>query len=441
MWLDRSLAFTVDVLPFRSVLATTASAQIGTQMASDPTELRYAGIDTHKDNHVGAVIDGLGRLIATAEFVTTVKGYAALYEWLTNNGPVEVVGIEGTGSYGAGIAAMLSDHSVPVAEVNRPDRQLRRRHGKTDTVDAEAAARSVLSGLATGAAKSHDGIVESIRLHRLTLTTLRKSRTAVINTLRSVLITTPAALRDELEPLPAAKLFARCARFRVDPAPSADPGQAAKQALRTLARQIAALDAQLDQLRAGLTVLAETANPGLMSARGVGVDSASALLVTAGDNPERMHSESAFASLCGASPIEASSGRTIRHRLNRGGDRQANSALWRIAMIRLTIDPRTQAYASRRRAEGKTDREILRCLKRHIAREIYGLLARPRPVLAVHDLRPARLGLGLPMQAAADHLGVSLTTISRTERGIRPNHDFAATYRAWLHGEARTGAA
>jgi transposase len=410
-------------------------------MTSDSAELRFAGIDTHKDIHVGAVINGLGRLIATAEFVTTAKGYGELHGWLVENGPVEVVGIEGTGSYGAGIAALLSQHSVAVVEVNRPDRQLRRRHGKTDTIDAEAAARSVLNGLATGAAKSHDGIVESIRLHRLTLTTLRKSRTAAINTLRSVLITTPAALRDELEPLPASKLFARCTRLRVDTAPSADPGQAAKQALRTLARQIAALDAELDKLRAGLTMLAETANPGLMSARGVGVDSASALLVTAGDNPERMRSESAFASLCGASPIEASSGRTIRHRLNRGGDRQANSALWRIAMIRLTIDPRTQAYASRRRAEGKTDREILRCLKRHIAREIYRLLAEPRPVIAVHDLRPARLQLGLPMQAAADHLGVSLTTISRTERGIRPNHEFAATYRTWLRDRTLTDAA
>ena len=410
-------------------------------MASDPAVLRYAGIDTHKDIHVGAVIDGLGRLIATSEFVTTANGYDELHQWLAKNGPVEVVGIEGTGSYGAGIAALLSDRSVAVVEVNRPDRALRRRRGKTDTVDAEAAARSVLSGLATGAAKSHDGIVESIRLHRLTLTTLRKSRTAAINTLRSVLITTPAALRDELEPLPASKLFARCARLRVDSTPSAEPGQAAKQALRTLARQITAFDAELGKLRAGLTALAEAANPGLMSARGVGVDSASALLVAAGDNPERMHSESAFASLCGASPIEASTGRTKRHRLNRGGDRQANSALWRIAMIRLTIDPRTQVYALRRRAEGKTDREILRCLKRHIAREVYGLLAEPRPVLEVHDLRPARLQLGLPMQAAADYLGVSLTTISRTERGIRPNHEFAATYRAWLQGKTLAVAA
>ena len=231
-------------------------------MASDSAELRFAGIDTHKDIHVGAVINGLGRLIATAEFVTTAKGYCELHGWLVKNGPVQVVGIEGTGSYGAGIAALLSQHSVAVVEVNRPDRQLRRRHGKTDTIDAEAAARSVLNGLATGAAKSHDGIVESIRLHRLTLTTLRKSRTAAINTLRSVLITTPAALRDELEPLPASKLFARCARLRVDTAPSADPEQAAKQALRTLARQIAALDAELDKLRSALTMLAETANPG-----------------------------------------------------------------------------------------------------------------------------------------------------------------------------------
>jgi transposase len=178
-----------------------------------------------------------------------------------------------------------------------------------------------------------------------------------------------------------------------------------------------------------------------MAACGIGVDSASALLITAGDNPERMRSESAFASLCGASPIEASSGRTVRHRLNRGGDRQANSALWRIAMIRLNTDPRTQAYAARRRADGKTEREILRCLKRHIARGIYRLLTDPRPVIGVRDLRPARHHLGLAMQIAADQLGVSLTTISRTERGIRPSHQFAATYRAWLNDKALAAAA
>src|SRR5665213_2905091 len=402
-------------------------------MASDSAGLNYAGIDTHKDTHVVAVIDSIGRLIATAAFLTTMRGYHELYEWLVHHGRVSVVGIEGTGSYGAGIAALLAGHGLDIVEVNRPDRQLRRRHGKTDTIDAEAAARSALNGHARGAAKSHDGIVESIRLHRVTLTTLRKSRTALINTLRSMLVTAPPKIRDELESLTPVALFARCARLRIDAVPSADPEHAVKQAMRTLARQIRALDSELGQLRAGLTKLAESANPELMSAHGVGVDSASALLVTAGDNPERMRSESAFASLCGASPIEASSGKTIRHRLNRGGDRQANSALWRIAMIRLNTDPKTQAYAHRRRTEGKTDREILRCLKRHIAREIYRLLTQPRPIIGIHDLRPVRLQLGLPMQAAADHLGVSLTTISRTERGIRPNHEFAAVYRSWLN--------
>lgn len=311
-------------------------------MASDSAGPNYAGIDTHKDTHVVAVIDSIGRLIATAAFLTTTRGYNELLEWLVDNGPVIVVGIEGTGSYGAGIAALLAGHGLDVVEVNRPDRQLRRRHGKTDTIDAEAAARSALNGHARGLAKSHDGIVESIRLHRLTLTTLRKSRTALINTLRSVLVTAPATIRDELEPLTPVALIARCARLRIDAAPSADPEHAVKQAMRTLARHIGALDTELDRLRAGLTTLAESANPELMSARGVEVDSASALLVTAGDNPERMRSESAFASLCGASPIEASSGRTVRHRLNRGGDRQANSALWRIAMIRLNTDPRTR---------------------------------------------------------------------------------------------------
>lgn len=401
-------------------------------MASELAVPNYAGIDTHKDTNVVAVIDSIGRLITTAAFATTSTGCDQLHEWLVSNGPVSVVGIEGTGSYGAGIAALLTGRGLAVVEVNRPDRALRRRHGKTDTIDAEAAARSALNGNAQGLPKSRDGIVESIRLHRLMLMTLRKSRTACINTLRAVLVTAPAAIRDELEALSPAVLFTRCARLRVDAGPSGDPAVAVKQTLRTLARHIQGLDIELARLRAGLTTLAESANPELMATRGIGVDSACALLVAAGDNPERMHSESAFASLCGASPIEASSGRTVRHRLNRGGDRQANSALWRIAMIRLNTDPATQAYAQRRRGESKTDRDILRCLKRHIAREIYRVLTQPRPVPTVGDLRPTRQHLGLTMQAAADHLGVSLTTISRTERGIRPNHQFAATYRSWL---------
>ena len=391
----------------------------------------YAGVDTHKDTHVGAVIDRLGRLLDTRSFSTSNAGYEDLRNWMNALGPVAAIGVEGTGSYGAGLMRYLRNHGEVVKEVNRPNRQMRRRHGKNDAVDAEAAARAVLAEEAAGEPKSQDGIIETIRLYRLLLVTFRKERTALVNTLRNVLITGPDDLRQRLEPLAAGALLDHCARLRpqgeVD-----DPSHAARATLRALGRQIAGLDVQLKDVRHTLTDLATTANPELMAAQGVDVDSASILLVAVGDNQERFHTESSFAAFCGVSPIEASSGENCRHRLNRGGNRQANNALWRIAMIRLQTDPRTKEYAARRKAQGKTPRDIIRCLKRFIAREIYRILTDPQPIPPIDDLRPKRLAQGLTMQVVADHFGLALTTISRTERGIKVNHDFARNYRDWL---------
>lgn len=279
--------------------------------------------------------------------------------------------------------------------------------------------------------KREDGIVESIRLHRLMLVTFRKERTALINTLRNVLLTGPPGLRQQLEPMSSEALLRHCSRLRVADNLS-EPVGAAQLTLRTLARHIIELGTQLGEIRARLTNLATQANPELMSAKGVGVDTASTLLVAAGDNPERLRNEASFAAFCGVSPIEASSGKNSRHRLNRGGNRQANNALWRVAMVRLPTDQRTQQYAARKRAEGKTPRHTLRCLKRFIAPDIYRILTDPQPVISTSDLRPARLTLRLAMQAAADHFGVALATISRTERGINANREFAQQYRTWL---------
>jgi transposase len=199
-----------------------------------------------------------------------------------------------------------------------------------------------------------------------------------------------------------------------------------------LARRYQALTTEIACLRAQLDELTLKANPALRAAKGVGADVASILLIAAGDNPERIRSDAAFASLCGASPIEASSGRTVRHRLNQGGNRQANHALWRIAMVRLATDPDTKAYAQRRRTEGRSSREIIRCLKRYIAREVYGLLTKERHVPDTSDLRPARRAAGITLEAAAKHLDTWPARISELERGVRRNDHLEHRYRDWL---------
>ncbi|WP_218828801.1 IS110 family transposase [Rhodococcus sp. 06-235-1A] len=399
------------------------------------THAVYAGIDTHKDFHVVAVVDHLGRLLDTFTAATTRAGYHALLQWITSFHDIARIGVEGTGSYGVAITRLLRDRGFEVVEVNRPNRQMRRLRGKTDAIDAEAAARAALAGTAAAVPKSHDGTIESIRLLRVTLTGLRKCSTALTNSLRNIIVSAPPDLRDRLEPMTTGALLHHCSSFRIPAGAPADARLALRSTLRSLSRQILSQQRELDRLRSELTDLVRRVNPSLLAAPGVGVDSASTLLVTAGDNPERLYSEASFAALCGVSPIEASSGKHIRHRLNRGGDRQANNALWRIAMIRSTNDERTRAYVARRTIEGKSPREVRRCLKRHIAREIYSLLTDPKPVQGTDDLRPLRHRAGLSMQSCADHFAVSLTTISRTERAIKPNHDFAARYRDWLTGQ------
>ena len=336
----------------------------------------FGGVDTHKHIHVAAAVDAAGRLLGTASFAADRHGYARLLGWLGSLGAVVRVGVEGTGSYGAGLTRHLAAGGVDVVEVNRPNRQARRRRGKTDTVDAESAARAALNGDATAVPKSADGCVEAIRTLSLARRSAVKARTVAANQINAVVLTAPEHLRDRLRPLSTAEAVKVCARLQ----PSGDTATAAaKRALRTLARRHRALTAEIEDLDAELLRLCEAANPALLSACGVGAETAAALLVAAGDNPQRMRTEASFAALCGASPIEASSGPKTRHRLNRGGNRSANNALWRIAMVRLSLDERTIAYAARRRAEGKTRRETIRCLKRHIAREIHRLLTDPLP--------------------------------------------------------------
>jgi transposase len=327
------------------------------------------GVDTHADFHVGVVIDQLGRVQATTSTPATRTGDRQLLRWACRHGEVIKAGVEGTGSYGAGLARHLTNAGITVIEVNRPNRQHRRRHGKSDATDAEAAARAVLSGEATAIPKARTGIVEAVRVLRVARSSAVKARTQATNQIRDLVLTAPVALREDLKGLTARQRVARCARFR--PGPTSDPDAATRRALRQLARRYQHLTEEIDELTTDLDTLVRQAAPNLVAQFGVGTDVAAKLLIAAGDNPQRLTNEAAFAALCGASPVPASSGKTTRHRLNRGGDRQANNALWTVAMVRLSHHPDTRAYADRRTKEGLSHRDITRCLKRYIARQLF----------------------------------------------------------------------
>ena len=397
---------------------------------SENDRIVFGGVDTHRDVHMAAAVDTTGRVLGSAPFRADTIGYQRLGDWLQSYGQVVRVGIEGTGSYGAGLARYLTETGVGVVEVNRPNRQLRRRLGKTDTVDATAAARAVLNGQATGLPKSGNGPVEAIRMLQVTRRSAIKARTQAINQLHALVVTAPDQVKHQLGRLDPKARVKVCAAYR--PGKDHTTVTYAKAALRFLARRYQALTSEIKELDTQIRGLCSEANPALLATRGVGADTAAALLVTAGDNPERMRSEASFAALCGTSPVQASSGQTIRHRLNRGGDRHANQALWRIATTRIRCDQRTIQYVHKRRAEGKTRREIVRCLKRHIAREIYQLLINPHPTPHGADLRCTRQKHRITLTQAATALQSHPTHLSQLERGLFHNHELATRYHQWL---------
>jgi transposase len=281
--------------------------------------------------------------------------------------------VEGTGSFGAGLARFLRVEGIEVFEVIRSKRRDQYRSGKSDPIDAEAAARAVLAGTATGQPKGANGEVEMIRTLRSARRSALKARTQAVNQLRALLITAPEELRSELRGLSTARLVARASRLR----PGANPPDveaATKFALRSVARRYHQLSEEISELDEQLDRLIAQAAPELLALESVSTDTAASLMITAGDNPERLKSEAAFAHLCGVAPIPASSGKIVRHRLNRHGNRDANRALYVIALGRMSRDERTRAYVARRTKEGKTKKEIIRCLKRYIARELYRIL-------------------------------------------------------------------
>jgi transposase len=347
-------------------------------MSTMPPQIT-GGVDTHLDVHVAAALGPTGALLGVESFDTTATGYAELHDWLCSFGELERVGVEGTGSYGAGLTRHLHAAEVTVIEVDRPNRQKRRQRGKSDTQDAISAARAAQSGDSCGEAKTRDGNVESMRVLRIARNSARRARTQTLNQMRSIISTAPEPIRAELRHLNVYRLIERASAYR--PGHKRDVASLTKLSLRMLARRAAALEAEIADIDAILGALVNETAPELIARIGIGVDSASTLLVAAGDNPGRLRSEATFAHLCGASPIDASSGKHDHHRLNRGGDRQANSALWRIVITRMVYDQRTRNYIERRTKDGLTKKEAIRCLKRYIAREVFNAL--PRPELAL----------------------------------------------------------
>ncbi|MFL0412378.1 IS110 family transposase [Microbacterium paludicola] len=396
-----------------------------------PAREVVAGVDTHADTHHAAVIDAVGRRLGDAQFPTTTAGYAALAAFLISFGIVVRVGVEGTGSYGAGLSRHLRSLGMLVAEVIRPNRQLRRLQGKTDPIDAYAAAQTALAEMDLPTPKTADGTVEAIRQLLVARRSAVKARTAAIAQIKALLVTAPEQTRAKFRGLSDDKLIDTLARSR--PSSSEAIASAAGHALRSLARRHQHLGEEITDLEALMASLVKAENPALVAAFGIHTVTAAQLLVTAGDNPDRLHSEASFAALCGTSPIPASSGKTTRHRLNRGGDRQANTALHRIALTRMSHDRRTRDYIAGLIARGKGKKEAMRCLKRAIAREVFTHLTNPAEVPTIDDLRPLRQARGLTVAAAAAHFGVWPDKISTIERGARRDDDFANAYRQWLN--------
>ena len=335
------------------------------------------GVDTHQDLHTAAVVTLDGAVLGGESFSTTRAGYRAMLRWFRSHGELLRVGVESTGSYGAGITRHLALSGVPVLEVTGPDRAGRRARGKDDALDAIAAAEAARTGRRVQVAKDRAGAVEALRVLRTTRKTAVKCRRATLQQLHNTIVAAPEEVRDQVRNLTRVQRLRTCAAWRPDIVGYRDPVVATKLALKYLARRVLDLNDEIAELDRLIAPLVEELAPNLLRLDGVGVANAGELMVAAGENPDRLRCEASFAMMCGACPIPASSGKTQRHRLNRGGNRQANSALHMVVVCRMRTDPRTRAYVERRTREGLSKREVMRCLKRYVAREIYRVLTAP----------------------------------------------------------------
>lgn len=332
------------------------------------------GVDTHKDLHVAAVVDQNNRVLGSDFFATTRQGYRQMLAWMASFGTVKRIGVECTGSYGAGLLRYLQSTGVEVLEVTAPDKMERRKRGKSDTIDAESAAHAAFSRIRTVTPKTRSGMIEALRVLNVCRKTAVAARRIALQMIQMNIISAPDELRDQIRHLTRMQLIRTLASWRPDVTAYRNVQDAYRIALKSLARRYLELHDEIADLDIMITSIVDELAPELIKCKAVGYECASQLLITAGDNPQRLNSESGFAALCGVSPVPVSSGKTNRHRLNRGGDRAANSALHIIAIGRLRTDTRTQEYVAKRVAEGHSKMEALRCLKRYISREVYTLL-------------------------------------------------------------------
>jgi transposase len=332
------------------------------------------GVDTHKDLHMAAVVDEQDRVLGTECFPSTRQGYRLMLAWMRTFGEVIRVGVECTGSYGAGWLRYLQRSDVTVLAVTAPDKTDRRKRGKDDVIDAENAAHAAFAGTRTVTPKSRDGMIESLRVLKVCRKTAVSARRVALQMIQTTIVAAPDELREPLRTLTRMQLIRTLAAWRPDLTDYRHVVSAYRISLKSLARRYLELHDEIADLDTMIAALVKELAPELVARNSIGYETAAQLLLTAGDNPERLKSEASFAALCGASPVPASSGKVIRHRLNRGGDRAANSALHIIAIGRLRTDSRTQAYVEKRIAEGHSKLEAIRCLKRYIAREVFGLI-------------------------------------------------------------------
>src|SRR5215203_2796683 len=342
----------------------------------DPAKRHVVGgVDTHKDLHVAAVVDERDRVLGSQSFATTKQGYRQMLAWMRSFGEVQRIGIESTGSYGAGLLRFVQQAGIEVLEVTDPDQHDRRRRGKNDDLDAQNAAHAAFAGIRTVTPRSRDGMVESLRVLKACRKTAVAARRIALQMIQNTIVCAPDGLREMLRSMTRMQLVRTLAAWRPDLTGYRNVEAAYRISLKSLARRYLELHDEIADLDAMIGSIVDELAPNLVARNSIGHTGAAQLLLTAGDNPERLRSEASFAALCGVSPVPASSGKTVRSRLNRGGDRAANSALHIIAIGRLRTDARTKAYVAKRIAEGHSKLEAIRCLKRYIAREVFTLIA------------------------------------------------------------------
>lgn len=399
-----------------------------------------AGIDTHKDTHALCIIDRVGSILATGIFSADSAGYESIAHAIGSPDNCIIVGIEGTGSYGAGVKRRLEELGYEVVEVIRPKREKRRiGDHKNDLIDAERAARDALSGKASARPKAGTGWVEALRFRMVAREAAVRESTSAANSIHALMITAPDPIREQFSKMSTKKMMGLLSEKRK----VRDECEAAIwDSLRSLALSWQNAKKRADEQEECMLGLLRTNAPALLDMYCCGTISAARLAIAAGDNPERLETEAAFASLCGASPIEASSGKVKRHRLNRGGNRQANRALHTIARLRMNCDNQTKRYVEKRRQEGKTKREIERCLVRYIARETFYALTHPletdwyRYQEIASSLKEKRRCLGATQKDAAAALGVASARISELERSVLTDVPMLSQYQDWLESIA-----